>query len=329
MMFRSACVVLALLSAPARADVPVVATDIAAVHSLAAQVMEGVGTPEMVVQPGVSPHGHALRPTEAAALEAADLVFQVGGGLTPWLDGALETLSADASVLTLIEVPGTLRHAMRDNVIFKVDAHDAGHDHGHDGAHEDEEAAHDAGQDHGHAGGDHGHAHDGIDPHAWLDPENGKLWLDAMADALAVADPGNAALYRANAAEGKNRIEAATTRIETMLAPVRDARFVVFHDAYQYFERRFGLSVVGAIAVSDARTPGPARLARLRNGLAERNVVCIFAEPQFDPGIVEVVLEGSTARAAVLDPMGADIPPGPAFYTRLLTGLARAIVDCA
>jgi len=334
MKLRHVCLSLALLSAPpALAETPAVATDIAAVHSLAAQVMAGAGEPDLVIPPGASPHGYALRPSEAAALEAADLVFHVGGGLTPWLDGALENLAGDARVVALIEVPGTVRLAARETPIFAEDRHgdDAAHDHDHEEEHDHaDEDAHGHGDEGNHENvHEHDHDHSGIDTHAWLDPENARLWLDTIAGALAAADPENAARYRRNAAAGKARIAAAEQDIRVMLAPVRGARFLVFHDAYQYFERRFGLTVAGAISVSDARRPGPARLARLRDRLAGLDIACAFAEPQFDPGLVGAVLEGGKVRTAVLDPMGADIPPGPGFYTALLTGMAAAIAECA
>ena len=303
MLSRCLCLILALLALPVAAA-PRVVTDIAPVQSLVAQVMQGVGEPVNILRPGASPHHHALRPSEAAALDTADVIFRVGGGLTPWLDRVLENLAGDARVITLIDVPGTIRHPAREMALFALQAPLQGADEGHD------------------------HDHGGLDPHAWLDPENGKIWLDAIARALGERDPENAALYLQNAAAGKAGIDATMRTVAAILAPLESARFIVYHDAYQYFERRFGLSVVGAISVADARPPGPARLARLRDRLGGMKIDCVLAPPQSDPRVIAAVLDGGAARIAVLDPLGAGLARGPDFYTTLLTGMAEAIARC-
>lgn len=287
---------LVLLPAAAPAEALRVATDIAPVHSLAAKVMAGAGEPALILPPGASPHGHALRPSEAAALQGADVVFVQGGGLAPWLDGAIATLAGGARVVALIDAPGTTRLPSRTEAVFGDDGHD------HTGA--------------------------GLDPHAWLDPENARVWVCAMAEALAEADPGNAALYRANAEHAQDEIGASAIRIAHFLAPRRETPFVVVHDAFQYFEARFGLHALGALSASDASAPGPARLAGLRAALATSGVRCVLAEPQVNPGLIEAVTGGSDVRTAVIDPMGADIPPGPDFYIGLLNHVAGAIGGC-
>jgi len=310
-LVRAACLWLALLPAAAPADAPRVAADIAPIHSLAAQVMEGAGAPDLILPPGASPHGYALRPSEAAALERADVVFVQGGGLTPWLDGAIEILSGDARVVALIDMPGTTRLPYREDAVFGEGEDGRDHDREKEHGHEDE----------------HGHDRSGLDPHAWLDPENARVWVRAMAEVLAEQDPANADLYRANAERAQDEIGAAAIRVAHFIAPLRETRFVVFHDALQYFENRYGLRALGAISASDAGAPGPARLAGLRAALAESGVSCVLAEPQFDPGLIEAVTAGDT-NTGVVDPMGADIPPGPDFYIQLMNHVAGVIGGC-
>lgn len=353
---RAASFWLALVPAAAMADVPSVATDIAPIQSLAAKVMAGVGTPDLILPPGASPHGYSLRPSEAAALDRADVVFVQGGGLTPWLDGAIETLAADARVVEMIEVAGTTRLEYREGAVFAQlegdhdhdhedehgheeehdhdghdhddgrdhDGHDheEGHDHDHEDGHDDHEHEHDHGHDH-----DHAHDHSGLDPHAWLDPENARVWVRAMAEVLAEADPENADLYRANAERAQDEIGAAAIRVAHFIAPLRDRRFVVFHDAYQYFETRYGLHAFGSISEGDASDPGPGRLAELRDALADSGVTCVLAEPQFDPGLIAAVT-GGDVNSGVIDPLGTDIPPGPDFYIQLIDHVAGAIGEC-
>ena len=218
--------------------------------------------------------------------------------------------------------------------------HEDGHGHGKEEAHGHDDHGHEREDEHGHGHedghghdeeDDHGHGHDhagGVDPHAWLDIENGIVWLDAIAGALAEADPENADLYRRNAEAGQIRLMALEEEIDGRLHPHRNTPFVVFHDAYQYFERRFELAALGAIALHDAASPGPARLAAVRDGIARHGVSCVFSEPQFDDGLIDAVTRGSAVRTAVVDPLGATLPLGPRFYGDLLRGISVAIDDC-
>ncbi|WP_461307217.1 metal ABC transporter solute-binding protein, Zn/Mn family, partial [Albidovulum sp.] len=172
------------------------------------------------------------------------------------------------------------------------------------------------------------HGHGGIDPHAWLSPDNAILWLGAIADALAAADPDHADRYRANAAQGRAEIAALAGRIGGELAPLAGRGYIVYHDAYQYFERRFGLTPAGAIALSDASDPGPARLAALRDLVAARAIGCVLVEPQIRPGLLAALAGGTPLREGRIDPLGAGLEPGPALYPQLLEGLARALRSC-
>ena len=330
----------------ATAEVPNVVTDIAPVQSLVAQVMGDLGAPELVLPPGASPHGYALRPSEARALQSADLVFWVGADLTPWLADPLETLAEDARHVALMEAEGVRLLEMRDGPVFDAlvegmdGAHEHGHDHDHAGDHDHDHdhAEADADHDHGHdheeevaeAHDDHGHdhAHGAYDPHVWLHPGNAAAWLRSIADTLASADPGNAETYAANAAAALDGLGALEAELAERLAPVEGARFLVFHDAYQYFEDAFGLQVAGSIATAGGETPSAARLAELRASVEDTGVSCIAAEPQFNPGLIAAVGEGTGAPTAVLDPIGVALSPGPDLYGDMMRGLAEALAGC-
>lgn len=281
----------------AAADIPDVAVDIVPIHGLVAQVMGDLGAPDLVVTPGASPHGYALRPSQARALDQADLVIWMGAPLTPWLENPLASLASDAEQLTLLEVPGTILHEVRDGIAFETDDHSHDHDHA-------------------------------IDPHAWLDPENARLWLGIIADALADLDPENAQTYRQNAEMAQSDLTAIIEQIAAQLAPLRSSRFIVFHDAYQYFEHRFDITVIGAISLTDASDPGAARITEIRNLVATEGVSCVFSEPQFNAGLISAVLDGGDANTAVIDPIGANIAPGPDFYPTLMHHIADAIDGC-
>lgn len=305
----SLSLVLSVLAGAAVADVPRVATDIAPVHSLVARVMEGVGSPDLIVSPGASPHEYSLRPSQAAALQAADLVFRISPDLMPWLGDSIETLARDASVTTLLDVDGTTVLPVRESPLF------AAHGHGEEPGDAD---AHDG----------HDDEHGAVDPHAWLSPDNAAVWLDAIAGALSAADPENAAAYSANAVAGRDELAALSSDVERILAPVRGRDFIVFHDAYRYFEHAFDFPASGAIAISDASGPSPAAIADIQRRVAEQEITCVLSEPQFDPGIVATVMDGSPARTGVLDPLGTGLEPGPELYPRMLRDLATALADC-
>ncbi|WP_171240970.1 zinc ABC transporter substrate-binding protein [Ruegeria sp. HKCCA5491] len=322
----------AFMGGTALADVPNVAVDIAPVHSLVARVMEGVGTPDLIISQGASPHEYNLRPSEAAALQDANLVFWMGEDLTPWMEGAVETLADSATVTTLLETDGTILLNFRENALFEAHDHDdhAKHD-GHDDHAEakghDDEHAHD---DHDHEGHDDhdGHAHGDHDPHAWLSPENANTWLNVIAAQLSAADPDNAGTYFANSAAAREEMAALSAEIAETLEPVRGGSFVVFHDAYQYFENAFDFPASGAISIGDASDPSPARIAEIQARIKDEGVKCVLAEPQFNPGIVEVVMDGADANTAVIDPLGSDLEPGAALYSQVIRNMAQTLADC-
>jgi zinc transport system substrate-binding protein len=303
--------------------VPNVATDVTPIHSLVSQVMAGVGAPDLLVQSGASPHNYSLSPSEAQALQEANLVFWVGEGLTPWLERSLDNLSLDSRKVELLEVVGTTTYAFREGATF--DAHD---DSDHD---KEKEGVHDAHDDlqHDEKTEDDHHEHSGTDPHAWLDPANGKVWLDAIAVALAEKDPENSAQYLENAAAGKADIDAAVSRIEITIDQLKDRQFIVFHDAYQYFEKRFGIPAAGAISIGDASKPSPARIAEIRGVVTDLNVGCVFTEPQYNPGIVKAVFGGTGVNTSgVIDPLGSGLATGANLYPDLLIKIADGLQSC-
>ncbi|MCF3973860.1 zinc ABC transporter substrate-binding protein [Paracoccus salsus] len=319
-----------LFGGTASADVPNVAADIAPLHSLVARVMQGVGEPSLIVAPGGSPHEYSLRPSEATALQEADLVFWVSPELTPWLEGAIATLASDATVTELLDVDGTMGIPFREGPLFEAHGHgnedDGEQDHedhaeGDQHEHDNHEAHADADR---HEGRDHGEH----DPHAWLSPDNGAVWLNAIAAQLSAADPDNAGAYFANAAAGREELATLSAEINGILEPVRGRNFIVFHDAYHYFETAFDFPASGAISVSDASDPSPARIAEIQARVAEQDVTCVLSEPQFDPGMVAAVMDGSEANTGVLDPLGSDLEPGPDLYGNVLRNLATALADC-
>jgi zinc transport system substrate-binding protein len=322
------------LPAMAHAEIAVIAS-IKPVHSLVASVMQGVGEPALIVGGGASPHTYSLKPSQASALQDADVVFWVGHELEAFLEKPLETLGSKATAIALLDVDGVTRLPFREGGPFEAHDHagEDGHDHGekaadghsHDHDHDhDKEAA--GKKDDGHAHDDH--AHDGFDAHAWLDPRNAAAFADVIAATLSEKDPANAATYASNAAALKQKLAALETEIATTLEPVRGKGFVVFHDAYQYFENRFGISASGSITVTPDVMPGAARVGEIRAKVKELGAACVFSEPQFEPKLVSVVIEGTNARTGVLDAEGGMEPAGTDQYFFLLRNIAKSLRDC-
>ena len=307
--------IMTLMSTSVIADVPNVAADIAPIHSLVSRVMDGVGAPKLIVQSGASPHGYRLRPSEAKALQDADHVFWMGEELTPWLDSAIGTLASKASVTTLLDQQGVILHDFREGALFEAHDHSAHGDDDHDD--HDDHKDHDDHDDHG--------SHD---PHAWLSPENAKLWLNIIASKLSVSDPENAATYFMNAAAGQAEIEAMIAEVKATLKPVQGGKFVVFHDAYQYFENDFDFYASGAISLSDSSDPSPARIEKVQKRIRDEGIQCVLAEPQFKKGLVATVMEGSDATASVIDPLGTELEAGPKLYTQLIKNMAKTLRNC-
>ena len=291
------------LSGMVSADVPQVTTDIPVTHSLVTRVMAGIGTPDLIVNRGASPHDYSLRPSNAASLEAADLVFWISSELTPWLEGALKTLAADAKVIELMDTKASTVLPFRDGATFETHSHRHKHD-------EDE------------------HATVNIDPHGWLDPDNGKTWLDVIATELSKIDPENTDIYFDNVSQGKTDIDAVISEIDATLATFRGTNFIVYHDAYQYFERRFDVLAAGSISMGDVSDPSPARIAEIRQTVEELDMTCVFSEPQFNPELVATVVDGSKARARVIDPLGTRLALGADFYLNLLRNIAQTMASC-
>jgi zinc transport system substrate-binding protein len=299
-------VLLAVSTASALAQPRVIAS-VVPVYGIVSAVMGETGQPELLLEGRLSEHRAKFSPRQIASLGEADLVFIIGQGL----EGKLSQLSGTDAVngKTFVELalaPGVTTLPVREGGAWSGHAHDHAHDHG------DQEA-------------------EGVltfDPHVWLDPENARAMAAAVARALSDADPANAPAYASNAAAFAQSLETTVAAIATELRPVKDQPYVVFHDAFQYFEHRFGLNPAGAIADISAQAPSAGRIAELRHQIEDVKAVCVFREPQYDDRLVTTVTEGTAARAGVLDPIGAGLTPGPQSYQTLLVNLASGFRDC-
>lgn len=331
-LLRVSCASLVLLAAgaaPALAELKVTVT-IKPVHALVAQVMEGVGTPDLLVKGAASPHTYALKPSDARALNHANVFFRVSETVEPFTRKIVSALPDSVKTVTLADAPGIELLDVRTGDTFEK------HDHSHEAKDDHDHHGHDHSHDHDH--GDHAHdhnaqdhaeeAHGTRDGHVWLDPENGRKMIAEIARVLSEASPENADKFKANAARADAALVALQADIARDLAPIEAKPFVVFHDAFQYFEHRFGLSAVGSITISPDTQPSAKRLTEIRRKLENLSAVCVFSEPQFQAKLVNAVTEGTSARSGTLDPEGALVDPGPSAYETLLRNLSDDLRAC-
>jgi zinc transport system substrate-binding protein len=304
--FVLACLLATALANPALAAPRVVAT-IKPLHSIAANVMAGIAEPQLLLDAAVSEHTAQLAPSQVEAMQNADLIVVVGDNLEAFLHKALENPDiAHKKLFQAAELPGIRMLPARSGGLWEP--------HHHEG---EEEAA--QGED---------HDHDGKDPHIWMDPENAKVIARELAVTLSGLDAENAAKYRANAESFAASMDALSKEIDGAVSPVRDKSYIVFHDAYQYFEVRFAMSPAGSITVNPEVTPGARRIKEIHDRIAATDAVCVFAEPQFESKYVATVIEGTKAKSAVLDGLGAREPKGPEAYAAMMHKFVSALTSC-
>ena len=318
--------ILLIFTSPLRAEIKVVTT-IKPLHSLIANVMEGVGEPSLIIEGSTSPHSFTLKPSHAKLLEEADIIFWVGEGIETFMERPLESIVKNAEVVEFMEIESINKLKFREESIFEDhDDHD-GHDE-HDDEHEghDDHDGHDEHDDEHEGHDDHGHAHGEFDAHIWLDPMNAKEMVLEIAHELSHLDPANEDKYNVNA-------KATNLALDEMIDDIsqninKDAKFVVFHDAYQYFEERFGLRAAGALTLNTDVLPGAKQIDEIQDVIKDRGINCIFSEPQFNPKIISTIAQDTGIQTGVFDPLGANIESDKELYFKLINDLSKNLKDC-
>jgi zinc transport system substrate-binding protein len=330
----------AVAAGPIHAEEINVVVSVKPVHSLVAGAMEGVSDPVLLVKGTGSEHSYSLRSSEARSLQDADVVFWIGEKLETFLIKPLQALAGDAKIVELGKVPGLTLLPTREGGMWETHEHggerpdaDAERSEGeHAEEHGDEGQRAEEHPEDEHADAEHEGAEDHepgeTDMHIWLDPANAKVLVAAIKSMLSDADPQNASSYQANAARLLVQLDELDQSLRHRLANVGDRPYVVFHDAYHYFEHRYGLKAVGTITINPTVRPSVQRLDEIHERLEHLDAACVFAEPQFEPALVDTVIEGTSAKKGVLDPLGAALPDGPDQYFLLMNGLANSLVDC-
>ena len=322
-----------LILTPLKADINVV-TSIKPLHSLTSYIMEGVGEPDLIIDGVASPHNFQIKPSHAKILQKADLVIWVGEDLESFLPSALKSIPKNAVVFELLDQSGLKKLKFREKNIFE--GHDDHDEHGHDEhakkeddhddhGHDEKAKKEDDHDDHGHD--EHGHAHGEYDPHIWLDPSNAKVIVKKITNQLSKIDKDNSSVYKANSKKLLKDLDGLIKEVKNEIN--KDASFVVFHDAYQYFEKRFGINVIGALTVNPDVMPGAEQLSKIREVIEHEKAKCIFSEPQFNPNIINSIASDTGVKTGVLDPLGANINKGKGMYFQLIKDMSSSLKDCS
>ena len=315
---------------PVNAEVKVV-TSIKPIHSLASYLMDGVGKPDLIVDGYASPHGFAMKPSHAKMLQNADLIFWIGEDLESFLEKPLNSIAKKAEIIELMDIKGLNVLKFRERNIFEEHDHDDhdGHakkkkddhdDHDHDGHAKKKKDDHDDHDDH------EGHNHGEFDPHIWLDPINAKVILNEMVEHLIENDAKNASTYKSNLDKALKDIDKLTMDVMSELN--QSVASIVFHDAYQYFEERFNVKILGAFTVNTDVMPGAEQLAEIREIIEHDKVSCVFSEPQFNPDIIKAVAKDMNIKTGVVDPLGATLNPGKNLYFDLIRNMSKSFKGC-
>ena len=308
-------------------------TSIKPIHSLVSYIMEGVGSPDLIVDGYNSPHGFSLKPSHAKMLQEADIVIYVGEGLEEFLEKPLESLAQNAVKFELLKQSGMKKLKFRERNIFE--GHDDHDDHGHGKKKKDDHDDHDDHDhdkkakkedhdDHGHD--DHGHGHGEFDPHIWLDPMNAKIIVKKVTNQLSKLDKDNSSTYKSNSKKALKEIDNLIKQVKSDIN--KDAKVVVFHDAYQYFEKRFDVNIIGALTVNTDVLPGAEQLAEIREVIEHEKVTCVLSEPQFNPDIVKTIANDTNINMGVLDPLGAKLDKGKTLYFNLISNISSSLKNC-
>ena len=314
------------LSLSAKADIKVVTT-IKPLHSLISSVMDGVGEPSLIIEGTNNPHTFVFKPSHAQMLEEADLVFWIGEDLEAFMEKPLESLAKDAQIISFMELGSIEKLKFREeNVFDDHDDHDGHKDDDHDDhddhdGHEDEHEGHD---DHA---GHEGHNHGEFDAHIWLDPMNAKEMVHEIAHELSELDPSNKETYEANANRTLKSLDKLIEDVDK--AVPKDISYIVFHDAYQYFEKRFGVSSAGALTLNPDVLPGAKQIADVQDLISDKGIKCIFSEPQYNPKIIETLASDMNISTGIMDPLGAYLEKGNTMYEELIKEISNSIKKCS
>ena len=287
-----------------------VITTIQPINALVNAVIGNTGGSTLLIPSEVSPHEFKLKPSDVKTLQDGNIIFYISNHLESSITKVFKNLPKNIKIVNLMEETGINHLAIRDNEAWER------HDH------------HDDHDKHAKKDDDHDDHEKEDDVHIWLDPDNAIKIIQKVNKELSLLFPENSQIYNKNATNITNKITELKSELKEELLSIKDKPYIVFHDAYQYFEKVFGLNAVGSIALEDDVATSPKQISYIRNKIIKSNVSCVFQEPQFDSKLVKTVVEGTDAKIGTLDPLGVDIANKKDFYLQLLRNMSKSLKEC-
>ena len=285
------------------AEVKVVTT-IKPIHSLVAGVMDGLGSPSLIVDGSNSPHNFSLKPSHAKMIEDAEIIFWVGEDLETFMIKPLESIANNATKVSFMDLDSIIKLKFKEENILEVEGYDDDHD----------DDDHDK------------HADGEFDAHIWLDPKNAIEIVNEIAKTLSLKDPNKKNVYYSNAEKLNHSLNELIEKIN--LSINKDARFIVFHDAYQYFEKRFDVSSAGALILNEEALPSAKKVSEIHKIIKKQNINCIISEPQFNPNIIKSIAQDSSILTRSFDPLGSSFDTNKNLYFEMILSLSNSLKDC-
>ena len=306
-----------------------VVSTIQPINSLVNAVIGNTGKTILLIPTEASPHDYKLKPSDTKILQNANIIFFVSEHLEASVTKIFENLPKNIKTINLMEDTGIQHLAIRDNEAWERHDHHHGHsDHdGHDD-HDKHSKKHDDHDDHDKHAKKHDDHEKEDDVHIWLSPDNAVKIIKKINKELSLFFPENAKTYSQNANQMIKRINQIKDELKNELSAIKDKPYVVFHDAYQYFETSFDLNAVGSVALEGDIASSPKQISFIKDKIVKLKASCVFQEPQFDSKLVKIVVEGTNAKIGTLDPLGVNIKSGENFYLQLLKNMAKSLKDC-
>ena len=295
-----------------------VVTTIQPINSLVSAVIGNTGKTISLIPAEISPHEYKLKPSDTKKMQEANIIFFVSNHLESGVTKVFKNLPKNIKIIDLLEETGIEHLAIRDNEAWERHDH-----HGHEG--HDDHNDHDK---HAKKHDDHDDHQSKDDVHIWLSPDNAIKIVKKVNEELSLLFPDNASQYKENSNNIINKISDLKSELTKDLAPIKDKPYVVFHDAYQYFEKAFGLNAVGSVALEGDIASSPKQISFIKDKIKKLNASCVFQEPQFDSKLVKIVVEGTNAQIGTLDPLGVNISGKENFYIQLLKNMAKSLKEC-
>ena len=297
------------------------------INSLVSAVIGNTGKTISIIPAEQSPHDFKLKPSDVKVLQSGNIIFYVSNHLESSVTKVFKNLPKNIKLINLMEESGINHLAIRDNAAWERHDHH-GDDHDDHDKHGKKHDDHDDHDKHGKKHDDHDDHEKEDDVHIWLSPDNAIKIVQKVNKVLSLYFPENSKIYNDNTTKFIDKIRSLKMELIKEMSPIKNKPYIVFHDAYQYFEKTFELNAVGSVALEGDIASSPKQISFIKDKIIKSKASCVFQEPQFDSKLVKIVVEGTNAKIGTLDPLGVNITGNKDFYLQLLTNMAKSLKEC-